>query len=76
VSLSDGRLTCVRVARPEDTQVDAEVLELMLLRRDRVRHSALLLVPHRERVTEVEDEPTGGGDVPAERCIGETCLAD
>lgn len=33
-----------RVARPEDTQVDAEVLELMLLRRDWIRHSALFLV--------------------------------
>jgi hypothetical protein len=55
----------VRIARPEDADVDAEITERRLPRLERVQRAALLLVAYRERVREVVHEPALRRDVAA-----------
>jgi hypothetical protein len=55
----------VRVARPEDADVDADVAERMLPRLEPIRRAVFSSFSHGARVPEVEDEPTVRGDAPA-----------
>src|SRR5438067_7475093 len=65
-----GVVERVRVARPEDAEVDAHVLERVLPRLDWIARAALLRVANRQRVFEVEHEPALGSDVAAVRRDG------
>ena len=71
-----GVIERVRVTGPEDADPDADVRERMVARLERIRRASLLLVPHRERVGEVEDEPAVRPDVTAVRCLVRACFPD
>jgi hypothetical protein len=66
-----GVVERVRFARREDGNPDTDIAKRGLPWLERVRRTALLIVAHRERVRDVEDEPAVGCDVAAVRVSSE-----